>query len=78
MYCAKLMIPKMSNTYKLYVYRAKNAESINTIEKVKTYKPVFIIDESVAETTDINGKDCYVIYDRPDFTAPGVTYNGVF
>lgn len=76
MYCAKLKIPKMSNTYKIYVYRAKNAESINTISEVKTMKPVFIIDESIAEAVDIDGVNYYVIYDKSDFSALGITYNG--
>lgn len=76
MYCAKLKIPKMSNKYKIYVYRAKNAESINTISKVKTIKPVLIIDESIAETENIDGIDYYIIYDKSDFSALGITYNG--
>ena len=76
MYCAKLMVPKVSDTYKLYIYRAKNAESINTISKIKTMRPVFIIDESLAETVNINGTEHYVIYDEPGFSAPGITYNG--
>lgn len=63
MYCAKLIIPKMSNTYKLYVYSSKHPDSINTIEKVRTIMPAVIIDESTAETQDIDGKPCYVVYD---------------
>ena len=76
MYCAKLMIPKVSGTYKLYVYRAKSAESINTIAKVKEIKPIFTIDESKAKTTIINETEYYVILDKPDFSAPGITYHG--
>ena len=76
MYCAKLIIPKLSNTYKLYIYRSKSSESINTISKIKEMKPVLVIDESIAETQDINGVACYVIYDKADFSAKGVTYNG--
>ena len=76
MYCAKLIIPKVSGTYKLYVYRAKNAESINTISKIKAIKPVFIIDETEAKTSIVNETECYVIYDKPDYSAPGVTYMG--
>lgn len=76
MYCAKLTIPKMSDTYKLYVYCSKNPESINTIAKVKTIMPTIVIDESTAETEIVNGIECYVIYDKAGFTAPGVTYNG--
>lgn len=76
MYCTKLTIPKMSNTYKLYVYSSKSAEDINTIAKVKTMMPTIIIDESTAETYMVNGKDCYVVYDKPNESQPGVTYNG--
>lgn len=76
MYCAKLTIPKLSDKYKLYIYRSKSAESINTIAKVKELNPVIIIDESIAETQIINDIECYVIYDKADFTATGVTYNG--
>ena len=76
MYCTKLTIPKMSDTYKLYVYCSKSPESINTIAKVKTIMPTIVIDESTAETETVNGVECYVVYDRADFTAPGITYNG--
>lgn len=80
MYCAKLTIPRMSNSYKLYIYRSKNAESINTISKVRTLKPVMIIDESICESKNIscNGKtlDCYEVYDNPNNTQLGVQYIG--
>jgi hypothetical protein len=76
MYCAKLTIPKMSDTYKLYVYRSKNAESINTISKIRTIQPTIVIDESTAKAQTINGTEYYVVYDKADFMAPGVTYNG--
>lgn len=80
MYCAKLTIPKMSNNYKLYVYRAKNAESINTIAKVKAISPVMIIDESVCKSKKMscNGKtlECYEIYDNPNKVQSGVQYIG--
>ena len=76
MYCAKITIPKMSDTYKLYIYCSKNPESINTISKVKEIMPTIVIDESTAETQTVNGVECYVVYDRADFTAVGVTYNG--
>lgn len=80
MYCAKLTIPRMSNNYKLYIYRSKNAESINTISKVRTLKPVMIIDESICESKNIscNGKtlDCYEVYDNPNNTQLGVQYIG--
>ena len=80
MYCAKLIIPRMSNNYKLYIYRSKNAESINTISKVRTLKPVMIIDESICESKNIscNGKtlDCYEVYDNPESVQLGVQYIG--
>ena len=76
MYCSKITIPKMSDTYKLYIYRAKTSESINTISKIKEMTPTIVIDESTAETQNVNGVECYVVYDKPDFTATGVTYNG--
>lgn len=76
MYCAKITIPKLSDTYKLYVYRSKNPESINTISKIKELTPTIVIDESTAETQTINGVECYVVYDKADFTATGITYNG--
>lgn len=80
MYCAKLIIPRMSNNYKLYIYRSKNAESINTISKVRTLKPVMIIDESICKSKNIscNGKtlDCYEVYDNPESVQLGVQYIG--
>lgn len=76
MYCAKITIPKLSDTYKLYVYRSKSPESINTISKVKTMMPTFIIDESTAEALDVNGVPCYIVIDKADFSAPGIEYHG--
>ena len=71
MHCVKLTIPRMSNTYKLYIYRSRNADDINTIAKVRTIHPTLIIDESIAEG------DKYVIYDKPeDDTIAGITYFG--
>jgi hypothetical protein len=59
------------------VYSAKTADSINTISKVKTIHPTFIIDEAVAKTKTVNGKECYVIIDSPNVEQPpGVTYYG--
>ena len=73
MHC-RITIPKMSDHYKLYVYSAKTADSINTISKVRAMQPVFIIDEAVAETQTINGKECYVIDDSPFAIQPtGIT-----
>lgn len=63
MYCAKIIIPKVSDTYNLYVYCSKHPDDINTIEKIRTIQPTVIIDESMAETQDVNGRPCYVIYD---------------
>ena len=76
MYC-RITIPKMSDHYKLYVYSAKTADSINTISKIKTLNPLFIIDEAIAKTTTINGKECYILDDSPEIIQPeGITYNG--
>ena len=70
MHCVKLTIPRMSDNYKLYVYRSRNAEDINTIAKVRTIHPTFIIDESVTEGNE------YALYDRAGDNIPGVTYYG--
>ena len=67
MYYTQITIPKLSDNLKLYVYCSKNADSIDTISKIRTIKPNFIIDESIAKTHDINGRQCYVIYDSLDF-----------
>lgn len=73
----KIMIPKISDKYKLYVYTAKSADGINTISKIRTIKPLAIIDESVAQTEEYNGKQCYVINDSPSITQnTGITYIG--
>ena len=77
MYCAKLTIPKISDTYKLYVYRAKSAESINTISKVKELSPIIVIDESIAETQIVNDVPCYIVNDKNNNDEnTGITYNG--
>lgn len=73
---AQLTIPKLSNTYKLYVYCSKNPESINTIAKVRTLQPTLIIDEAVASTKTVNGVESYVIPDKPDVSLPGITWFG--
>jgi hypothetical protein len=71
MYAPKITINRISNIYKIYVYRSLNANDINTIEKIKVIEPVFIIDEAL-----ING-DVYGIIDDPNQDFPyGVTYNG--
>lgn len=76
MYCAKITIPKISDTYKLYVYRSKSADDINTISKIRTLSPIAIIDESTATSKTINGKECYELYDRPDDIQLGIQYLG--
>lgn len=76
MYYAKLTIPKMSDTYKLYVYRSKSSEDINTISKIKNMTPIITIDESTAETQDVNGVSCYVMYDKLGEDITGITYTG--
>ena len=74
MYCAKLTIPKMSDSYKLYVYSSKNPDSINTIEKIRVLMPAVIIDEAVAVAQDVDGKPCYIVYDTDKATPQaGVT-----
>lgn len=75
---AQITIPKLSNNYKLYVYTAKSADSINTIDKIRKIKPSFIIDEATAKTYNIDGKQCYVVYDKKGFTGDGITYDGPF
>ena len=76
MYCTKITIPKVSDTYKLYVYRSKSANDINTISKIRTLSPIAIIDESTATAKPINGKWCYELYDRPNDIQLGIQYLG--
>ena len=76
MYCTKITIPKISDTYKLYVYRSKSADDINTISKIRTLSPIAIIDESTATAKSINGKQCYELYDRPGDIQLGIQYLG--
>jgi len=76
MYCTKIIIPKLSDIYKLYVYCSKSPEDINTIAKVKTIRPTIIIDESTANTHEVNGQQCYIVYDTPIRPQAGVTYEG--
>lgn len=76
MFC-RITIPRMSTHYKLYVYSSKNASDINTISKVKNMQPVYVIDEAVALSKNINGVDSYVIDDIPGNSQPaGITYVG--
>lgn len=76
-YTAKLTIPKITenNKLKLYVYRSKNANDINTISKVASLQPLLIIDQDTAITTTINNKKYYVVEDKPTDDI-GITYNG--
>ena len=76
MYCTKITIPKLSDIYKLYIYRSKSADDINTISKIKTLSPIAIIDESTASPKEINGKLCYELYDRPNDNDLGIQYLG--
>lgn len=79
MYCTKLTIPKVSGNYKLYIYRSKSADDIDTIAEIRTIQPIIIIDEAAAQTEMVNGKECYVVYDDlngDNDTLPGVEYLG--
>lgn len=76
----EISIPVMSSAYKLYVYRAKSAESINTIAKVKDLNPVLVIDCASAETAFMeNGIEYYKVADQPlnvEEPAVGIDYLG--
>lgn len=74
----QIKIPVLSGNYKIYVYTAKSADSINTISKVRTIMPSFIIDEKIAKTHDIDGERYYVLYDNKNVPQDGVIYNGPF
>ena len=76
-YISKLIIPRLRDTdFKLYIYRAKSANDINTITKVSQLTPIMVIDQNNAATYEFNSKQCFVIYDDPAGGASGVTYNG--
>ena len=78
-YTAKIVIPKINSDrdVKLYIYRSLNADDINTISKVSELQPVIIVDQSIAVTRKINGKDSYMIIDDPnENNDPGITYLG--
>lgn len=76
MFC-RITIPRMSRHYKLYVYSSTNANNINTIAKIKTIQPTYIIDEAVAVSEMVNDVDSYVIDDIPNAVQPaGITYIG--
>lgn len=79
MHFAQITIPKIDDRYKIYVYASRNAESINTIAKVRTLMPAFIIDQSTARVESAFGKDCFVLCDRgEDYLQPGIVRNGPF
>ena len=48
MYDVRVIIPKMTGEYKIYVYRSRKSEDIDTIDKILHRQPVFIIDEKTA------------------------------
>ena len=78
-YTAKIVIPKINSdrNVKLYIYRSLNADDINTISKVSELQPVIIVDQSIAVTRKINGKDSYIVIDDPnENNDPGITYLG--
>lgn len=74
----KIMIPRLSDHYKLYVYRSTSTDDINTITKLADKEPVFIIDEAVTPTETLaDGKDYYIVYDKSGYPQPdGVVFNG--
>ena len=76
-YTAKLTIPKLpcDKNMKLYVYRSKNPDDINTISKVSNLQPIMIIDQQEAEITEVNGKECYIVNDSNE-EQTGVIYYG--
>lgn len=75
-YCIKLKIKQGDSRSKLYVYRSKNANDINTIAKIKNMLPVMIIDELSYPQADMDG-DNYVIYDADTTLNPAcVNYIG--
>lgn len=76
MKCAKITIPQMSGTYKLYVYRSKSSDDINTISKVRTLSPIAIIDESTAVPVNVNGRMCYEFLDHSGNPQTGIEYLG--
>ena len=72
----KIMIPKISNNYKLYIYRSKVADDINTISKIKELSPIAVIDEATAKPITVNGKKHYRLLDKLNENVPGVQYFG--
>lgn len=71
MQTVQISVPKINDVYKMYIYRSKYSEDINTIAKVRTLSPIAIIDSSLAFAK--NGH--FILYDRPGITT-GITYIG--
>lgn len=71
----KLIIPKVNEVEKLYIYRSTDANDINTITKVSKLRPVIVIDQSIAKTTVVNNCNCYVLHDMQE-NINGIIYNG--
>lgn len=67
----QINVPKINDIYKMYIYRSKHSEDINTIAKVRTIKPIAVIDSATAFAK--NG--WFTFYDKPGITT-GITYIG--
>ena len=72
----KLIIPKMNDIEKLYIYRSINSNDINTISKISNLEPIIVIDQSILQPVDVNGEQCYIAYDEYINNVEGLTYNG--
>lgn len=72
----KLIIPKMNDIEKLYIYRSINSNDINTISKIANLEPIIVIDQNIAQTVSVNGEQCYIVYDEYINNVTGITYNG--
>ena len=70
MYQSKIIIPRVSDKYKLYIYRSINPEDINSIDKIKNLSPIAMIDETLTDT------DTYEFIDSIDASMTGLTYYG--
>ena len=75
-YCIKIKVkPSSSKNLKLYIYRSRNANDINTIAKIKNLIPVLVIDEANYLKSNLEDNE-YVVYDDLSKTLPGVNYIG--
>lgn len=72
----KLIIPRVNDIEKLYIYRSTNSNDINTISKISNLEPIIVIDQNIAQTVSVNNKQCYVVYDEYKDDITGITYNG--